>query len=290
MPKVSVIIPNYNHARFLRQRIDSVLNQTFRDFEVIILDDCSTDNSRNIIESYRENKKITHIIYNERNSGSPFKQWQKGIEMAEGEYVWIAESDDWCEADFLSEVVSLLKSDEHIGIAFCNSHWVDENGKEGKSLSIYDKSFIRSGVEEMKRLLRYNTIQNASAVVMKTKLALNNIKFASRFKSCGDWMLYINILSESKVAYSEKKMNYFRWYHNNVSNASSESGLWFAEGLKIIRKSKGYKAGLSSGAIWALYQFWKKKTNKLSLKSRFLLLNTFSFYFLRTVRFKVIYW
>ena len=82
---VSIIIPNYNHALYLKQRIDSVLNQTFQDFELLILDDCSTDNSREIIERYRGNPKITQIIYNEKNSGGVFNQWIKGIEKAKGE-------------------------------------------------------------------------------------------------------------------------------------------------------------------------------------------------------------
>lgn len=92
--KVSVIIPNYCHARFLNRRIDSVLNQTYGDFEVIILDDCSSDNSRDIIETYRHHPRVSHIVYNEKNSGSTFIQWDKGFELAQGEYIWIAESDD----------------------------------------------------------------------------------------------------------------------------------------------------------------------------------------------------
>ena len=98
---VSVIIPNYCHARFLNQRIDSVLNQTYSDYEVIILDDCSTDNSREIIESYRNHPKISHIVYNEKNSGSTFIQWEKGFELARGEYIWIAESDYVARSTFL---------------------------------------------------------------------------------------------------------------------------------------------------------------------------------------------
>lgn len=70
MPKVSVIIPNYNHSSYLKERIDSILNQTFQNFEVIILDDCSTDNSKEIIELYRDHTKVSHIVYNEKNSGS----------------------------------------------------------------------------------------------------------------------------------------------------------------------------------------------------------------------------
>ena len=76
---VSVIIPNYNHAKYLEERIDSVLNQSYKDFEVIVLDDYSTDNSKEVINKYAGHPKVSHIILNEENSGSTFKQWHKGF-------------------------------------------------------------------------------------------------------------------------------------------------------------------------------------------------------------------
>ena len=107
-PKVSVIVPNYNHARYLKARIDSILNQTFQDFELILLDDCSTDNSVELLQSYAGHPHVSHIVLNDRNTGSPFLQWQKGIGLAQGEYVWIAESDDTAQPDFLSTTVAVL--------------------------------------------------------------------------------------------------------------------------------------------------------------------------------------
>ena len=92
MAKVSVVIPNYNHARFLPKRVDSVLRQTFQDFDLILLDDCSTDDSRSILSKYADDPRVK-IEFNEVNSGSSFKQWNKGVGLARGEYVWIAESD-----------------------------------------------------------------------------------------------------------------------------------------------------------------------------------------------------
>src|SRR5215472_4105163 len=110
MPKVSVIIPNYNHARYLQQRIDTVLGQTFQDFEVILLDDCSTDESRSIISEYAKDPRV-RTEFNEVNSGSTFKQWNKGVRLARGEYVWIAESDDYADKRFLEKLVYRLDAD-----------------------------------------------------------------------------------------------------------------------------------------------------------------------------------
>ena len=78
-PLVSVIIPNYNHARYLKQRLDSVFNQTYQNFEVIFLDDCSTDNSLEIIEQYKDNPHLKQVVVNETNSESLYVQWRKGL-------------------------------------------------------------------------------------------------------------------------------------------------------------------------------------------------------------------
>ncbi len=99
IPRVSIIVPNYNHACFLPERLSSIRNQTFKDYELIILDDASSDESINVIRS--ELADFPHqLIINEHNSGSPCSQWLKGIQQARGRYVWIAESDDSCSLDF----------------------------------------------------------------------------------------------------------------------------------------------------------------------------------------------
>lgn len=127
MLKISVIVPNYNHASYLKQRIGSILNQTYQDFELIILDDCSTDNSKEIIEQYRDYPKVKQIVYNTENSGSTFKQWNKGIELSRGEFVWIAESDDFAEPNLLEKLMTGIESDNNIAIAYCQSNRVNTN-------------------------------------------------------------------------------------------------------------------------------------------------------------------
>ena len=129
MPTVSVIVPNYCHAPYLEQRIESILQQTFQDFELILLDDCSTDGSREILERYRNHPKVSGIFYNERNSGSPFKQWEKGLSKAKGDYVWIAESDDFSSPCFLERCVRILDTRPDCSIVFTSSYIVDSHSR-----------------------------------------------------------------------------------------------------------------------------------------------------------------
>ena len=88
IPIVSIIVPNYNYARFLDIRMGLFSTRHSRDFEIILLDDHSTDNSVEIIEKYRNNPKVSYIDINKENSGSPFRQWKKGIEYARGKYIY----------------------------------------------------------------------------------------------------------------------------------------------------------------------------------------------------------
>ena len=98
MPRVSVVVPNYNHARYLPERLATIEAQAVEDVELILLDDRSTDESRAVLEKFaRETRLPVRTAFNDVNTGSPFAQWRRGAEMATGEYLWIAESDDAAE-------------------------------------------------------------------------------------------------------------------------------------------------------------------------------------------------
>ena len=105
---VSIIVPNYNYACYLNVRIASILNQSYTNYELILLDDASTDNSVEILEKYKDNPHVSHILVNEKNSGSPFQQWAKGISLARGKWIWIAEADDVAEPTFLEVCLSQI--------------------------------------------------------------------------------------------------------------------------------------------------------------------------------------
>lgn len=226
MPTVSVIIPNYNHANFLEERIRSIVEQTFQDFEVIILDDCSTDNSKSIIEKYRDHPKVKKIIYNEINSGSPFKQWNKGVESTSGEIIWLAESDDLADVHFLETLVPKFQENTRLGIAYCQSYKLNEKNEiRGTWLKETDRlnkekfrnDFEMSGVKYIdKYLINFNTIPNASGVLFRKKY-YNEIGGTNEsIKYCSDWLTWIKILLISDIAFISKPLNFFRFHDQSV--------------------------------------------------------------------------
>lgn len=217
--KVSVIVPNFNHSKFLKQRLNSVFNQKYENFEVIFLDDRSTDNSCSIIEKYINHSKLSYVIYNNYNSGSTFKQWKKGIKLAKGEYIWIAESDDVASNNFLSTLVPILENDKSIGVAYCQSDIIDENSKflfnerawfDALDTNRWATSFKTTGKSHvLKYMSEYNTIPNASAVLFRRNLfVLSDIP--TQFKYMGDWFFWVNLLTKCNLYYFATPLNQFR--------------------------------------------------------------------------------
>jgi glycosyltransferase involved in cell wall biosynthesis len=231
--KVSVIIPNYNHAAYLKQRIDSVLHQTYQNFELLLLDDCSKDNSREIIEQYRSNTRVAQIIYNVQNSGSVFSQWQKGIELAKGEWVWIAESDDWCEPTLLENLINGITA--KTVIAYCQSIIVKSNGEIGWNSKAEFIEQTQAGLDFVKRnMLLGNAIMNASMCIFKKSCFLNVSDRYLKYKFSGDWLFWVEIAIQGDIFISGKILNYFRKHDKDVSGNAFKSGLSYLEYIYLL--------------------------------------------------------
>lgn len=235
MPKVSVIVPNYNHSRFLVKRLESILNQTYQDFEVIILDDCSPDHSREIISSYASHPRVKQIVYNSINSGSTFFQWNKGVEFATGDLIWIAESDDTAEPELLENLIKPFEEHKNLVLSYCQSKrmndndditgsWLDWTASLDKN-QIFRGDFLLNGCEYIKNyLIVKNTIPNASAVLFKKEIYQKVGGATPELRTTGDWEVWLKILTLGDVFYTALSLNNFR-YHNNsvIAKFSTES-------------------------------------------------------------------
>ena len=234
-PVVSVIIPNYNHASFLDERIQSVLNQTYQNFEVIILDDKSTDNSLKIINKYKNNPHISQIVVNEINSGSPFKQWHKGFELAKGELIWIAESDDSCSPAFLERIVPTHQIEKAV-LSFCRSQSMDEKSRLYQTWhNEVSDSFVMEGKDFIEKFLgKYNLVTNASSAIFNKEAACIIDKSYASFKGAGDWLFWIELAQKGTVCFCSEALNYFRKHSTNTTQKSYLNGVDYFEGKKIL--------------------------------------------------------
>lgn len=225
---ISVIIPNYNHAIFFHERFDSVLNQTYSDFDVIILDDASSDESLEIIRGYKSHPKVQSILVNDVNSGSPFKQWAKGIELAKGDLIWIAESDDVADSVFLEKIVPYF-DDPEVVLVFTDCKIIDEKSElvresnpwiHDPSLDIGTMNKIWNGQEFLENYQRYrNFISNASSAVFRKK-ALDDIilRKIEGYKYSGDWLFWNHLILKGKVKFIPESLCSWR-----IHDASTRS-------------------------------------------------------------------
>ncbi|ABQ03353.1 Candidate beta-glycosyltransferase; Glycosyltransferase family 2 [Flavobacterium johnsoniae UW101] len=227
-PLISIIVPNYNHENYLKQRLDSIFKQTYQNFEVILLDDCSTDESRKILSEYALNPKVTHCIFNAENSGNTFVQWKKGIELAKGDFVWIAESDDYCDVDFLEKVSIPLINDTQVMLSYCQSNKVDNTGSitgnwiehtDSLDKESFKKDFVIDGNLFIEKYLIFlNAIPNASAALLrKNNLDISQVLLSNtNLKTCGDWLIYFDQIINYKIAFIAASLNNFRYHTNSV--------------------------------------------------------------------------
>lgn len=228
-PFVSVLITNYNHANYLQARIDSVLNQDYTNFEVILLDDASSDFSKEIIDRYRNHPKVSHVYFNLKNSGSPFGLWKSGIDLAKGEYIWIAESDDLSDEKFLLELSKFMVEDNRI--IFCRSIIIDALGQKIDFINFFEKEFPKkwqssfngSCYDEIQDCFVYaNIIGNTSSVVFRKPFSFPNQILSMRF--AGDWFFWVFLMSGGgKIQYVAKYLNFWRLHKNTTRKLFSSS-------------------------------------------------------------------
>ena len=237
LAQVSAVVPNYNYARYMPDRLGTIFRQSHPVREVIVLDDCSADDSLAVIPAVAEAAgRPLRLVPNERNSGSVFAQWRKAAELAEGEFVWIAEADDLSEPDFLARAVALMKADPAVRLAFTDSRTIDADGSaqwesyKGYYATVEPGALARSEVFEAAEFIRRflgvkNLVLNVSAVVWRRdalRAALEACEAELRgYRMAGDWRLYLEALRSpgARIAYEAAPLNVHRRHAESVTHA-----------------------------------------------------------------------
>ncbi|MDK9694685.1 MAG: glycosyltransferase, partial [Sulfurimonas sp.] len=237
-PSVSVIVPFYNHESFIEERLDSILTQDIKDIEIIALDDCSSDASVARVQNYLTDSRI-QLYLNKHNSGSPFKQWKKGIDIAKSDIVWIAEGDDSCSENFLSKLLPYF-DDSLINIVSAKTEMINENGDiqldafkpyfDKAYPKKFDSSYIKTGIKEVNEQLgAMCTLVNASGLLIRRSSFGETLNEAQNFKMCGDWLIYLECLKNGKIAYDIDATNYFRRHSASQVKKVEGTDVYFNE-------------------------------------------------------------
>lgn len=247
-PLVSIIVPCYNHKPYLKQRLQSIHQQTYQNFELILLDDASTDGSRQLLEAHvRQHPQQVRLISNSENSGTAFRQWARGIKEARGQLVWIAESDDFCDLNFLESLVPQFRN-RAVMLAMGRTVFVDHSGsKTIWSLEEYlpelgVNAWSQPFIDYAHRLVvkiwaRRNLLPNASSCLFRNPShhQLLDQAWWQALSVCGDWLFYLELCRCGLVAYTPATSSYYRQHPGNSSVSQHKQRLYFDEHLLAAR-------------------------------------------------------
>jgi hypothetical protein len=249
---ISVIVPNYNHARYLDERIASILKQRLRPDEIIFLDDGSNDGSLEIARAWQARSPVQFAIAaNATNSGSPIKQWAKGIKSATGDLVWIAESDDSSCPRFLERMAAAF-IDPDVAMAYCDSEVIGMDGEiisstyrfytDSLSETKWLAGYVETGPREIAEALAIkNTIPNVSAVLFRRDALKEGLSAAKGFRYCGDWAVYVACLRKGKIAFCPRALN----KHRRLPGSLTQEG---ERAAQCVREAIAIKLSIFAGA------------------------------------------
>ena len=252
-PLISIIVPNFNHEKYLSLRLDSIYSQTYQNFEVILLDDASTDRSVDVLTRYQKaHPQNTRLLVNENNSGGVFHQWTKGIQLAQGDIIWIAESDDWCSDNFLETLTPFFEN-EAIQLAYSRTVFMDASGSKSHwSINeyLYDidpQRWTAPIVETANKIVAEafavkNIIPNASSAIFRHPGAMELLEDSGwkNMRTCGDWVFYLHLIRGGVLAYSPAACNYYRIHDDNTSVKSHDDDVFYAEHELVAKTVQKY--------------------------------------------------
>lgn len=226
---VSVIVASYNYERYLNKRITSLINQSYKNVEILIIDDNSSDNSKNILKQWKNHPKIK-IIINKVNEGW-VKVSNKGLKLSSGEFVMFANCDDYCDEFLIEDLVKKLFDFKSAGLAFCKSFLVDDNdeilgidyeNREREFKNFCSKSCLIPKFLASKFLMHSCIMPNLSSILFRKK-CFNEVGFFSEnYVACSDWVIFFKIAKSYDFYFENKPLNFFRQHKKTIRNGMSQ--------------------------------------------------------------------
>lgn len=271
-PRVSVCMPTYNYARYLSEAIESVLAQDFSDFELLVIDDCSTDNTRDVVQAYAAADSRVVFSVNEKNLGM-VENWNLCLARARGEYVRFLFGDDiLARPDALGSMVACLDSDREVSLVGSPRNLIDDDSRFLDTLSYLPRGAILPGTEIISRCLldqrNQNLIGEPSVVMFRRVQALRG--FNRQYRQLVDLEMWFHLLEQGKYAHLDKPLSAFR-VHTEQQTAKNILSLAYINDLSLLFDQYLFKEYVSCGSLHKrfliynqFYKIWKKaRQNKI---------------------------
>ncbi|MHC1682480.1 MAG: glycosyltransferase [Clostridiaceae bacterium] len=226
LPLVSVLIPTYNQTKYLEFAIESVLNQTYKNLEVIICDDSTNSEVADFIKPYLEKYKFVKYY----NNGGPLglkglNNVQKCYKLAKGEYISFLLHDDVYDKNKISYMLEYLMNDNEVNLVTSYYEFIDSENKVIRNFKYYEKisekNFVIDGLKFGKAVIKDSTnyVGSLSSAIFR-KSSLENVAFFldNMYTSLGDTATWLEILRKGKIAYISKPLSFFRLHDNQNTN------------------------------------------------------------------------
>lgn len=216
-PLVSVCIPVYNGARYLPEAIDSVLAQSFKDYELIVVDNNSCDETASIVRSYNDE----HIYYHKNpKTLTMAENWNKCISLCLGKYICLLHADDRFQVDHLNNMTNIMEKDPEIGLAFSASNIIDSSGKLISQSVPFSNNYIVPGIDEFQKHVLGNYIFCPSVIVRQS--AYTKVGgFHGELRHLLDWDMWLRLeVSVERVAYIAQPLVDYRIHEKSATSLS----------------------------------------------------------------------
>lgn len=232
MKKVSIIVPIYNTSKYLIKCIDSLVNQTYKNIEIILIDDKSTDNSKKIIKEYSEKYSFIKSIFNKKNMGIGYSR-NKGIQESSGDYLCFVDSDDYLDIDNIDKMVALAEKEE-LDFVVCDLKRIDENN----NFIGYDriKDFSNSNIKNSPNLLLDINLGPCNKLISKT--LFNKDDLFSETLKYEDLYLVPKLLCKAKRIGKVKDTYYNYLIHNNSETTTMNKKVF--DILEVLENINNY--------------------------------------------------
>lgn len=294
-PKISIVFTSYNHKEFIEEALVSLINQTFKDFELIIIDDCSTDGSQDLLKRFEDDPRVKLFLL-EKNTGSYVYSSNLGASKATADYIIFAQCDDFAEATQLEKLYKAMQNNQQVGVVFSSSTMIDQNGKVlGFDFDVRENKFKRNCNSDTiiskplinEYFLYACVIPNLSAALLKRSLFEKLKGLSSNYLVLADWDFWLKMSLECEFYFLRESLNNFRQHDNTIRKSiklKRQINEVFMMYYTFFKHSKiGFRNRLhcefTMANIWLSY-FWSGKV--AWIKSLFPLQMTafrYSFYF-----------